>query len=108
HGTHVAGIIGSSDTRYGGVAPDVNFIALKVLDASGSGSFGAVEDALKWVADHQAQYNIVAVNLSLGTGDFTSNPYDFLEDEFSTLNSEGVFISVASGNGYYSNNSQQG
>ena len=37
-------------------------IALKILDASGSGTFGNVEKALQWVADHQAQYNIVAVH----------------------------------------------
>ena len=43
-GTHVAGIIGSSDSIYTGIAPDVNFIALKVLDASGSGTFGAVDE----------------------------------------------------------------
>ena len=44
HGTHVAGIIGSSsDATYSGIAPNVNLIALKVLDATGSGTFGNVE-----------------------------------------------------------------
>jgi subtilisin family serine protease len=108
HGTHVAGIIGSSSATYSGVAPNVNLIALKVLDASGSGSFGKVEDALKWVAANQSQYNIVAVNLSLGSGNYTSNPYTFLDDEFSSLKSKGVFIAVAAGNSFYSNNSQVG
>ncbi|MBI1313740.1 S8 family serine peptidase [bacterium] len=108
HGTHVAGIIGSSDATYSGIAPDVNLIALKVLDANGSGSFGDVEDALQWVIGHQSQYNIVAVNLSLGAGNYSSNPYTFLEDEFQTLNNEGVFIASASGNSYYSDSSQQG
>src|SRR5205823_12360208 len=64
HGTHVAGIIGSSSATYSGVAPNVNLIALKVLDANGSGSFGDIEDALNWVIAHQAQYHIVAINLS--------------------------------------------
>ena len=81
HGTHVAGIIGSSDPTYSGVAPNVNFIALKVLDANGSGSFGNVEQALQWVVAHQAQYNIVAINMSLGVGNYTTNPYTFLDDE---------------------------
>src|SRR5438128_6364698 len=85
HGTHVAGIIGSSDATYTGVAPGVNLIALKVLDSSGAGSFGSVEDALRWVVDHQAQYRIVSVNLSLGSGNYTSNPYTFLDDEFTSL-----------------------
>lgn len=108
HGTHVAGIIGSSDANYTGVAPNVNLIALKVLDANGSGTFGAVEDALKWVAANQSKYNIVAVNLSLGAGSFTVNPYAFLDDEFATLKSEGVFIAAAAGNDYYANQNPPG
>lgn len=108
HGTHVAGIIGSSSSTYSGVAPNVNLIALKVLDKSGAGSFGNVEKALQWVAANQAKYNIVAVNLSLGYGNYTTNPYTFLEDEFSTLKNKSVFISVAAGNSYYSTGGKQG
>jgi subtilisin family serine protease len=108
HGTHVAGIIGASSATYSGVAPDVHFVALKVLDSTGSGSFGDIEDALRWVIDHQAQYNIVAVNLSLGASNYTTNPYTFLDDEFTSLKTEGVFVAVAAGNDFYSVNSQPG
>jgi VCBS repeat-containing protein len=108
HGTHVAGIIGSDDATHYGIAPDVNLIALKVLGANGSGSFGAVEDALQWVIAHQDEYNIVAVNMSLGASNFSSNPYSFLEDEFSTLLGQGVFLAGASGNSFYSVGSEQG
>ncbi len=108
HGTHVAGIIGSSSSTYSGVAPGVNLIALKVLDASGSGTFGNIEAALQWVVAHQTQYNIVAVNMSLGSGNYTVNPYAFLDDEFASLISDGVFISVAAGNSFYTVGSQVG
>jgi subtilisin family serine protease len=108
HGTGVAGIIGSSDPNDLGVAPAVNLIALKVLDANGSGTFGAVADALNWVIAHQAQYNIVAINMSLGAGDFATNPYSFLDNSFQALQNEGVLVSVASGNDYFPDNSQQG
>ena len=108
HGTHVAGIVGSSNTTYSGIAPDVDLIALKVLGANGSGSFGAVEDALQWVAANREQYNIVAVNMSLGAGNFTTDPFTFLDDELSTLEDAGVFLAVASGNSFYSYGSQQG
>lgn len=108
HGTHVAGIIGSSSTQYAGVAPEANLIGLKVLGADGSGSFGAVEDALKWVIANRTKYNIVSINLSLGSGNFNVNPYAFLDDEFATLKSQGVFIAVAAGNSYYSYQSQPG
>lgn len=102
HGTHVAGIIGSSNATYSGIAPNVNLVALKVLGSDGSGSYGAVDDALKWVLANRTKYNIVALNLSLGSGNYTDNPYDFLETEFSALKSAGVFMAVAAGNNFYS------
>ena len=108
HGTHVAGIVGSSSATYSGVAPNVNLIALKVLNAGGSGSYGAVESALQWVVTNQSKYNIVAINLSLGSSNYQSNPYTFLEDEFSALNSKGVFLAVAAGNSYYSTSGTPG
>ncbi len=108
HGTHVSGIITSDSATYGGIAPDVNIIGLRVLNAGGSGSFGDVEDALQWVVDHQAQYNIVAVNMSLGAGNFSFNPYYFMEDELTALKDQGVFIAASSGNSFYSVNSSKG
>jgi subtilisin family serine protease len=101
HGTHVAGIIGSSSSSYSGIAPEVNLVALKVLDKNGSGTFGAVHDALQWVIANQARYNIVAVNLSLGSGAYTSNPYSYLESDFTALEQQGVFIAAAAGNDHY-------
>jgi subtilisin family serine protease len=108
HGTHVAGIIASSNTQYGGIASQANIIPLKVLGANGSGSFSGVEAALQWVAANQQRLNIVAVNMSLGAGNFQTNPYSFLENEFSTLVSQGVFIAAAAGNSFYTYSSQLG
>src|SRR6266849_5808553 len=39
HGTHLAGIIGSSNTTARGIDPAVNFVALKVLDANMNGNW---------------------------------------------------------------------
>jgi subtilisin family serine protease len=108
HGTHVAGIIGSSNGTYSGIAPDVNLIALKVLDATGSGTFQNVQNALDWVVAHRSQYNIVAVNMSLGSGNYSVNPYTFLDTDLSSLKTNGVFVSVAAGNSFYSLNSVPG
>ncbi|MEX0712006.1 MAG: S8 family serine peptidase, partial [Pirellulales bacterium] len=108
HGTHVAGIIASNHGSYRGIAPQAGIVALRILDENGSGTFANVELALQWVAAHQAEYNIVAVNMSLGAGNFTANPWAFLEDEFSTLRGQGVFLAAASGNAFYSYGSQQG
>ncbi|MCB0336238.1 MAG: S8 family serine peptidase [Bdellovibrionales bacterium] len=108
HGTHAAGILGGNNETYKGVVPDANIIALKVLNASGSGSFGDVELALQWVIANHETYNIVSINMSLGAGNYTNNPYTFLEDEFATLKDLGIFIAVAAGNSYYSYGSVQG
>src|SRR5439155_25502285 len=108
HGTHLAGIIGSSNPSAPGIAPDVHFVALKVLDANMNGSWAAVDSALQWVIAHKAQYNIVDVNLSLGSGNYASNPYPLLENDFSALKSLGIFTAVAAGNRYYTFNSQPG
>ncbi len=108
HGTHVAGIIGSANSSYPGVASGIGIISLKVLDASGSGNFGNVDAALQWVAAHQAQYHIVAVNMSLGSGNYTVNPFSFLDADLQTLTNENVFVAAASGNSYFSYGSQPG
>jgi subtilisin len=55
HGTHVAGTIAAADDDAGvvGVAPKAKLIALKVLDASGSGSFSDVVAALDWLVQYK-------------------------------------------------------
>jgi len=108
HGTHVAGIIAANHSSLVGVAPGANIAALRVLDASGSGSFSNVQRALQWVIEHQQQYNIVAVNLSLGSGNYASNPFTFLSGELRALKDLGVFVAAASGNSFYAYGSQQG
>ena len=108
HGTHVAGIIGSADPNHLGVAPGVGLIALKVLDNTGSGTFGNVDLALQWVIAHQQQYHIAAVNMSLGEGNYQTEPYSFLDSDLQQLQDEGVFVAAAAGNSYYSYGSQPG
>ena len=107
HGTHVAGTIGATDETIG-VAPGVGSIALRVL-SSNSGSLLEVEDALEWVLDNHQQYNIIAVNLSLGLGFFTpeeSFPGDIISDDIQRLEDAGVTIISAAGNDYFVNSGQ--
>ncbi|HUY36763.1 MAG TPA: S8 family serine peptidase [Pirellulales bacterium] len=108
HGTLVAGIIGSAAPGHLGVAPGVGLIALKVLDNTGSGTFGNVDRALQWVIAHEQQYHIAAVNMSLGSGNYNSEPFTFLDADLQALKNEGVFIAAAAGNSYYSYGSQPG
>jgi Ca2+-binding RTX toxin-like protein len=102
HGTHVAGIIGSSESSYPGIAPDVNIIALKVFPDEGGASDLDIQEALRWVVQNQAEYNIVAVNLSLGVPleFYQSYASKYASDYFKALVSENVIVTAASGNDY--------
>ncbi|MFT7286670.1 MAG: subtilisin family serine protease, partial [Halieaceae bacterium] len=103
HGSNVASIIGSSSGAFEGVAPGVNIIALQVLGNAGGGSFDGIQRALQWVVENQSAFNIVAVNLSLGTSTNANSPQlDVLADEFAALAALGVISIAAAGNDYFS------
>ena len=89
HGTHVAGTVGG--TTYG-VAKNVRLIAVKVLDAGGSGSFSQVIAGVDWVTgDHTT--TPAAANMSLSGGVFTA-----LNDAVRNSINDGVTYCVAAGN----------
>jgi hypothetical protein len=104
HGTHVAGIIGSLDPRHIGVAPGVDLVGLRVFDDQGHGDFAWIEQALQWVHQQrdQFEYPVTTVNLSIGLLPSTQLAASarVLDDEFAQLVDDGIFISVAAGNGY--------
>jgi subtilisin family serine protease len=62
HGTHVGGIVTTNNIGTAGIAPNVTLIAIKVLNASGSGSFADVIAGLI----HAANVHANVANLSLG------------------------------------------
>ena len=106
HGTHVAGIIGSTDEQYQGVSSGVDLVGLRVFDDNGVGNLEWVEQALQWVHEHKDDFAnpITTVNLSLGTAwnSFDVPEWATLEDEFAQLEADGLFISVAAGNSFLS------
>jgi subtilisin family serine protease len=107
HGTHVAGIIGSSDGTHSGIAPGVNLIVLKVLNDRGNGSAYDIQEAMNWVVANAREYNIAAVNLSLGDSSFyTSAARGYLSTQIQALSNNGVMVVAAAGNGYASNSRQ--
>ena len=109
HGTHVAGIIGSSHGTHTGVAPGVDLVGLRVFNDAGQGFFSWVENALRWVHTNRNAFEnpITAVNLSLGVSTWnaaTIPNWANLEDEFAQLEADGIFIAVSAGNSYASYN----
>ena len=70
HGTHVAGTIAASSsngTSISGVMWNADIMALKVLDAGGSGDLGGVIEAIEYANANGAQ----VINMSLGGGDYS-------------------------------------
>jgi len=106
HGTGVAALAAGlpyvfNGATFQGVAPGANIIALRIDD----GTFGWAKEApraaeaLQWVHDHLAQYNIVAVNMSFGRGHYTSETdVGDLKDQIAQLAADGVFMAASSGN----------
>lgn len=66
HGTHVAGLIGASSGTFGGLAPKVAFVGVRVLDANGQGRTSDVIAALDFLARNHAHLGVQVINLSLG------------------------------------------
>lgn len=102
HGTHVAGIITSSDPGYLGVAPGAKIVALKVLDDQGVGSLSDILAAVDWVISNKDNYGIKIINLSIGSETTFSGCCDASEPTSTAVvnaaRSAGIFIVAASGN----------
>ncbi len=101
HGTHVAGIVGSTDH---GVAPDVDIVTLKVFPDGGKegASDDDIAEALDWVIANAAAYNVVAVNMSFGTFGNLNTPTDSsYNPQFRTLAvDQRVALVVSAGNDF--------
>jgi hypothetical protein len=91
HGTNVAGIVL-------GVAPGTQIIGLDVF-SGGTGSSSVILQAVDWVVRNRASYNIVAMNLSLGSGIYTAAcPNDVFATGLAAARTAGVMPVVATGN----------
>ena len=68
HGSFVAALIASRGIGIASVAPNAHLCALKVLGKSGSGTFGALIDAIIYAATSTARGGAGAdvINMSLG------------------------------------------
>jgi hypothetical protein len=103
HGTSVASVIAGkrflvNGVTYQGVAPDAKIVALRVGTET-SIPDSNIKAALDWVLHNYKTYGISVVNLSLGSGNYTSPSTDSsYTDEFKQLHDLGIFVTAASGN----------
>ena len=108
HGTGVAGLIGSDSPSDPGVAPGVNLVDLKVTDASNTASLQSIANALQWVVNNHAQYNISVVNMSLSDGqNYAQNWFatgggvtEQITDLIGQLRGMNIPVVVATGNNF--------
>jgi len=102
HGTHVAGIIGGngalSDGAYIGVAPRVNLLNIKVSDAYGAGYESDVVAGLQWIYEHEEEYRIRVVNISLNSSVPQSYHTSPLDAAVEILWFNGMVVVVSAGN----------
>jgi serine protease AprX len=107
HGTHVAGIVGGNGASstgsgftktFSGMAPNVNLINLRVLDANGSGTDSVVIAAIEQAIALQSTYNIRVLNLSLGRAVQESYQFDPLCQAAEAAWQAGIVVVTAAGN----------
>jgi subtilisin family serine protease len=93
HGTHVAGTIAAKNNTLGviGVAYDATVVAVKVLDARGSGSYSGVIKGVDYVAANGKAGDVA--NMSLG-----GPVSQALDDAVVAAASKGIFFALAAGN----------
>jgi serine protease len=92
HGTHVAGIIAAVSNNLTGIAgwAQIQLLAVRVLNDSGSGNLSDVARGIRWAADNGAK----VINLSLG-GDAAST---VLIEACQYAVNRGALLVAASGN----------
>ncbi len=102
HGTHVAGLVGSSgilsNYEFQGIAPSVHFVGLKVLDGTGAGSTSDVIAALQYVTANKADLNIHIVNMSLGHPIYAPAADDPLVQAVQEATAAGLIVVTSAGN----------
>lgn len=90
HGTHVSGIVGG--LTYG-VAKNVTYVPVRVLDCAGSGSTSGVAAGLDYVASQITPNALAVVNMSLGGGKSS-----IIDNAVNRVINAGATVVVAAGN----------
>ncbi|WP_438435246.1 S8 family serine peptidase [Gorillibacterium sp. sgz500922] len=95
HGTHVAGTIAALDNEIGvvGVAPNADLYSVKVLDASGNGTYGQIIQGIEWAIENQVN----VISMSFGGSSYSHA----LEEAIRAATDAGIIVVASSGNQGY-------
>ncbi len=94
HGTHVAGIIASTDSNYKGVAYDSNLFNVKVLNQDGSGFGSDVIEGIEWAVDNGAEIISISFGAEIDNCDGTDSVSRAVDEAVKS----GVVVAIAAGN----------
>jgi len=108
HGTHVAGLIAGNGSlrdagdplrgQYIGAAPRANLVNIKVSDDHGATSLIDVIYGVQFAVDHQADYGIRVINLSLNSDVAESYKTDPVDAAVESAWLHGIVVVAAAGN----------
>ena len=99
HGTHVAGIVASTDETYRGVAYEAKLIAIKVCNATGSCDVSAIINGIEWCTYNASKFNISVISMSLGGGLYSSYcNTDPISPSINNAVAQGISVVIATGN----------
>ncbi|MBI5302779.1 MAG: S8 family peptidase [Chloroflexi bacterium] len=102
HGTFVTGLVADdgvvSGGKYMGIAPKVNIMGLRVSDDNGMALESDVVNALQWVYNNKATYNIKVVNLSMNSSVWQSYNTSALDAACEILWFNKIVVVVSAGN----------
>ena len=103
HGTGLSALMVGNQFTYGGatyqgVAPGARVVGVRV-DNNRNFPDERYEQGLQWVLDNRTRYNITVVNLSFGSGHYTTEAQrEVYADEVEQLTALGVVVVASSGN----------
>ena len=99
HGTNVATQVSSNATLFAGVNSTARIIGVKVLGASGSGSFSGILAGLIWAADHGADVANMSIGVAGGVDKAGNGRFVGLTNQvFNYAHRKGMVVVVSSGN----------
>lgn len=101
HGTHVAGSIAqctNNGVGVAGVAFEASIMPVKVLDASGNGSFSNVAKGVDWAREHGADVINMSLGGSCGSQTWPACSNSILNEAISQAAAAGIVIVAAGGN----------
>lgn len=92
HGTHVAGTIAALNNDYGvvGAASKADIYSVKVLDETGSGTYGQVIQGIEWAIEK----NVNIISMSFGGSVYSQA----LHEAIKQADAKGVLVIAAAGN----------